>query len=198
MKTFFQKSTEAVVETVKQIMNGPSVPEAEAQWVLAQEDVDRHLALFDEDPTPTNRAALQAARANLKDMDEEVASARRREAKRQEKFMTAKTRAALAQKAELIRAIRESVAHYDAVLIQHLEPAGIRVMETLSAANALGDTAICGTVASVIHAIPFVTNDKLRIFPTVKHSGVSPEAVSTLARWLRGLPVLDEKDGKNE
>ena len=65
LKSLFRESASTITETVKAIVSGPSVAEAEAKWTLAQEDVDRALATYDEEPNVVNREALQKARASL-------------------------------------------------------------------------------------------------------------------------------------
>jgi hypothetical protein len=119
LKSLFQKTetvTGAVVETVKTLI-GPSVAEAEAKWVLAQEDVDRALAVYDENPSPENYTTLQSARTALQAVEEALASARRRELRTAEKAKAALIRTELRRKAELIKLVRDAVADFDTALL---------------------------------------------------------------------------------
>ena len=88
IQTLFQRSknavtdsTNAIAETVKSIVHGPSVAEKEADFIEAEADLNRTQAQYDDDPSPDNKIVLQSARAHLQDVESDLASARRRETK---------------------------------------------------------------------------------------------------------------------
>ena len=73
-----------------------------------------------------------------------------------------------------------------------LAPAAKRVMITADAIRPFDDKALTHIATSLVQVLPYIVSDKLRCVPGAKQSGISPEAVQTLAYHLRNLPVIDE------
>jgi hypothetical protein len=150
LKSLLRESTNTITETVKQIMNGPSVAELEAQWVLAQEDVDRALAAYDETPDEAHYTALQSARAALKALEDPLASARRREIKKNENMRTAANRKSQ-------EACEADIARFRTHAVDVIEPM-LKNIETMIATfidhrNAvLASAAVAGNALALNHA----------------------------------------------
>jgi hypothetical protein len=201
MRTFFQKSsdaitksTDAIVETAKALVAG-SVAYYEERWIATQEAIVRAESVYDENPSAENHAALRSARAVLKDLEDPLNSARRREVKKNENVKMGQRKAQLKRKAEAIKAVHEAVQEFDDVLASHLEPAGKNLMAALAKANAMGDAGMCSGVSTILHSVPWVTNYYLRDFATVKQFIMTD--VSTLSRRLSAFPTIDETGEPN-
>jgi hypothetical protein len=193
VKTLFQKSkdaTDALVEAAKALVIG-SAAFYEEQWIEGEEAIVRAESVYDENPSPENYAALQAARSALTALEDPLASARRRELRKAENVRTGQIRAELKRKAEIVREISDAVSDFDTAS-RGLSPAAKGLTAAIEKAHALADTRIMDACIAVLHAVPFVVADKMRCIKTVKQSGVSPEVVETLAYHLKGMPVIDE------
>ena len=175
IKTFFKKSSDVLVETVQQsvetvtesvksILAG-TVADYEAKWIEAEADVDRAQAQFDEMPTPENRAKLQAARAALEDITEELNSARRREQKRHETIKAKETQAVKNRcEDEVVQLTNYAIQDVEP-LFQHVETVVMKFIDhrnrVLESAAAAHDNEVIGHAQHAIGVFEHFMNRAL-------------------------------------